>query len=115
MSKKSPLGAHLTKNLRILALWPLLSGRNANFVCPSPSHRGDGSRGEKVFTILTLFAHIAGHTTRLLSPRLLLGNTLKRGVDNMGQYEKWSNIAPFPFGSVVGQLQNMEQYVHSNR
>ena len=28
----------------------------------------------------------------------------------MGQYEKWSNIAPFPFGSLVGQLQNMEQY-----
>ena len=28
----------------------------------------------------------------------------------MGQYEKWSNIAPFPFGSLVGQIQNVEQY-----
>ena len=46
------------------------SGRNAFFFCPSPSHRGDGSRGGKVFTILTLFAHVAGRTVRLPSPKL---------------------------------------------
>ena len=40
------------------------------FFCPSPSHRGDGSRGGKVFTILTLFAHVAGRTVWLPSPKL---------------------------------------------
>ena len=40
------------------------------FFCPSPSHRDDGSRGEKVFTILTLFACVAGHTARLTSRKL---------------------------------------------
>ena len=40
------------------------------FFCPSPSHRDDGSRGGKVFTILTLFARVAGHTARLPSWKL---------------------------------------------
>ena len=40
------------------------------FFCPSPSHRDDGSRGEKVFDMLTLFARVAGHTSRLPSPKL---------------------------------------------
>ena len=40
------------------------------FFCPSPSHRDEGSRGEKVFPILTLFAGVAGCTVRLTSWKL---------------------------------------------
>ena len=61
---------------RFLVRWTLnphnfgQNGRNVDFFCPSPSHRDDGSRGGKVFTILTLFARVAGHTARLPSTKL---------------------------------------------